>query len=103
MSSPFSSGMALRLGEPFQGEAKRLEFAASEAKGQGRVECSSLLVAFERGDHASWRRLTTSAAMAATRSCDPPGREVPGLACGSRRTIHKPGRHLSSPPGATRP
>src|SRR5882762_5343848 len=34
MRSPFSSGMLLRFDEPFQGEAKRLEFAESQAKGQ---------------------------------------------------------------------
>src|SRR6266478_626781 len=34
MRSPFSSGMLLRFDVPFQGEAKRLEFAESQAKGQ---------------------------------------------------------------------
>jgi len=32
----------LRLGEPFQGEAKTLEFAESSAKGQGQAEASEV-------------------------------------------------------------
>jgi hypothetical protein len=40
MSSPFSSGMVLLFDEPFQGAAKRLEFAESRVKGQVRVEAN---------------------------------------------------------------
>jgi hypothetical protein len=35
--------MVLQLGEPFQGAPKRLEFAESQAKGQGQAETSELL------------------------------------------------------------
>ena len=64
--------------------AKRLESADSNAKGQVERAIQNC--------YPSWRRLTNSWTMAVMRSCAIGGRGVPGLACGSWRTIHKPGR-----------
>src|SRR6266446_8249200 len=51
---------------PLRHAMKGLEFAESYAKGQVRAEVISFAVACERGNHASWRRLTSSATMEAT-------------------------------------